>query len=60
VSKIGPVKKGALHKQVGKPRGKKFTAAELAALKKKADKTKNAKLKKRVVFAQNARKWKKG
>jgi len=49
------LKKGALHKTLGKPEDKKLTKVELE----KAAKSKNEKTRKRAQFALNARKWNK-
>jgi len=49
------LKKGALHKQLGVPKGKKIPKSKLAI--KEGD---SAKTKKRKQFAINASKWKKG
>lgn len=54
------IKKGALHKELGVPAGEKIPAKKMAAAKKKAKATGNTKLAKRVQFAENASKWKKG
>ena len=51
---IGPIKKGALHKQEGIPQGQKIPSAMLQALKKSGSPLE----KKRANFALNARKWK--
>lgn len=47
------IKKGALHKQLGIPEGKKIPYSELDSLKKSA----NPQTRKRANFAINARKW---
>ena len=54
------VKKGALHKELGVKEGTKIPAKKMAAAKKKAKATGDTKLAKRVQFAENAAKWKKG
>lgn len=51
--KIGPVKKGALHKELGIKQGEKIPASRLAAAKKSS----NPLERKRATFAQNAKKW---
>lgn len=57
--KIKPANKGLLHSKMGIAPGKKIPTKSLAKEKSKADKTDNVKLKKEVVFAQNAKKWNK-
>ena len=52
--KIGPVKKGALHKDLGIAEDKKIPAKDLAV--KEGD---SPLLVKRKTFAKNAKKWKK-
>lgn len=49
------VKKGALHKELGVPKGKKIPEAKL----KKAEKSSNPLTRKRAVFAENAKHWNK-
>ena len=51
--KIGPVKKGALHKELGVPEGKKLTSKEIS----KAKHSDSPLERKRATFAQNAKKW---
>jgi hypothetical protein len=53
--KIGPLKKGALHDNLGVPQGQKLTTAQLQA----AKNSKDAAVRKRANFALNARKWSK-
>ncbi len=53
------VKKGLLHEKMGIADDKKISTKALSKEKGKADRTDNATLKKEVVFAENARKWKK-
>lgn len=53
---IGPIKKGALHTQLGKPQGQKLSVSELQT----AANSKNALERKRANFALAARKWAKG
>lgn len=48
------VKKGALHKELGKPENEKLSSKDIAV--KEGD---SALTKKRKVFAQNAKKWNK-
>lgn len=50
---IKPENKGKLHKDLGVPAGKKIPASKMAAAKKSASPAE----KKRIVFAENARKW---
>lgn len=49
--------KGKLHKELGVKSGTKISTKKLSAAKKKAVKTGNTKLEKRIVFAENAKKW---
>jgi len=49
--------KGALHEEMGIAEDKKIPAKDLAKEKKEAETTGDTKLMKRVVFAQNARKF---
>lgn len=58
--KIKPSHKGLLHKAMGIAKGKKIPSSKLAKEKSKATNTGNTKLKKEIVFAQNAKKWNKG
>lgn len=51
--KIKPSHKGALHRALGIPTGKKIPAAKLAQAKKSGNKAE----KKEATFALNARKW---
>lgn len=53
---IKPENKGKLHKDLGVKSGQKIPAAKLA----KAENSKNPAVKKRAVFAANAKKWHKG
>lgn len=46
-------RKGSLHKALGVPEGKKIPESKL----KKAEHSKNKKLKKKAVFAENAKHW---
>ena len=55
VIKIKPENKGLLHKKLGKKQGEKISTSELEKKKKGA----KGKLKKEIVFAENARKWNK-
>lgn len=48
---------GLLHKDLGVPEGKKIKASKLAKAKKSAKKRGDTKEEKRIVFAQNAKKW---
>lgn len=48
---------GALHKQLGVPSGDRISDRDLSTARAKAKKTGDQKLLRRVVFAQNARKW---
>ena len=57
---IGPIKKGGLHRSLKMKQDKPISDAKLEAAKRKAKRTGNKKLMKRVVFAQNARKWNRG
>jgi hypothetical protein len=52
---IKPANKGKLHKELGVPAGKKIPAKKLEAAKKTATPAE----KKRIVFAENAKKWNK-
>ncbi len=52
---IKPENKGKLHKELGVPAGKKIPAKKLEAAKKNATPAE----KKRIVFAENAKKWSK-
>jgi hypothetical protein len=52
--KIGPVKKGALHKDLGIPEDRKIPAKDLAV-----SPEDSPQLVKRKTFAKNAKKWKK-
>lgn len=54
---IKPSHQGALHHSLGVPEGEHLTDAELEAAKAHAKETGNTQLMRRVVFAQNARKW---
>lgn len=54
ISKMG-MKKGALHKELGVPEGKKIPAKKL----KKAEHSKNPTLKKRAVLAETLKSFKK-
>ena len=47
-------RKGLLHKNTGTPKGKKVPLSKI----KKAEKSKDPKVRKRAQFADNARKWK--
>jgi hypothetical protein len=51
---IKPQNKGKLHRELGVAQGKKIPLAKLAKAKKNATPAE----KKRIVFAENARKWK--
>lgn len=51
--KIKPSHKGLLHKSLGVPAGQKIPAKKLA----KAAHSDSAAVRKRAVFAENARKW---
>lgn len=51
--KIKPSHKGLLHKDLGVAAGKKIPASKLAS----AVKSSNPKVKKRAVFAKNAKSW---
>lgn len=53
--KIKPANKGKLHADMGVPAGKKITTSALKKALPKADPAE----KKRIVFAENARKWNK-
>lgn len=57
--KISITHPGALHKEMGVPKGDKIPMGALKSEKAKAKKTGNAKLMKQVTFAENARNWKK-
>ncbi len=54
--RIKPSHKGLLHKSLGVPAGKKISEAKLE----KAEKSKSAAVRKRAVFAENAKHWNKG
>ncbi len=54
-NKIGPIKKGAMHKDLGKKPGAPITQADIAK-----EKAKGGVQAKRAVFAENARKWNHG
>jgi hypothetical protein len=54
MSKIGPVKKGQMHKDLGKKPGAKITSSDIAK-----EKAKGGVFAKRAQFAQNAKKWNK-
>lgn len=56
VIKIKKSHRGLLHKDLGVPAGKKIPAKKLAA----AEKGASPALKKRIVFAENAKSWNKG
>jgi hypothetical protein len=56
VIKIKPENKGLLHKKMGIKKDAPISSAALAKKKKGA----TGKLKKEIVFAENARKWNKG
>jgi hypothetical protein len=51
--KIGHIKKGALHKELGVPEGKKLTSKELS----KAKHSESPLERKRATFAENAKHW---
>ena len=51
--KIKPQNKGKLHKELGVPQGKKISTKKLESAKKGASPAE----KKRIIFAENARKW---
>ena len=51
---IGPIKKGAMHKDLGKAPGAKITSKDIAT-----EKAKGGVQAKRAVFAQNAKSWNK-
>ena len=51
--KIKPSHKGLLHKNTGTPAGQKIPAAKVAAAKNSPDPA----VRKRAVFAANAKKW---
>ena len=55
--KIKPSHKGLLHKDLGVSKGKKIPASKLSKAKTKAKKTGNVAEEKRIVFAENAKKW---
>jgi hypothetical protein len=52
--KIKPSHRGLLHKNLGVPEGEPISTEKLEKAKKGASKA----VKKRIVFAENARKWK--
>ena len=52
---IKPSHKGELHKELGVPQGKKIPVKKMEAAKANASPAE----KKRIVFAENAKKWKK-
>ncbi len=56
---IKPSHRGLLHESLGVPKGKKIGVSELMEASKRAKRTGNTKLEKRVVFAENAKKWNK-
>lgn len=56
---INPANKGALHRAMGVPEGRKLTMGDLMRTKAKAKASGDTKLEKRAVFAENARKWNK-
>lgn len=55
---IKPSKQGALHKDLGIPEGEKISDERLSSALKSAKSSGNKQLAKRIVFAQNSRKWK--
>ena len=55
---IKPSHAGALHKQLGVPEGEHISDEALTQAKEKAKKSGDAATMRRIVFAQNARKWK--
>lgn len=57
---IKPSHEGLLHKKLGLSKDKKIGTGTLKAEKEKAKATGNTKLEKEVVFAENAKKWRKG
>lgn len=57
--KIKKSKVGSLKAALNVPKNEKIPAEKLAAAKKKAKKTGDTALMKKVTFAQNAKKWKK-
>lgn len=59
VSGIHIKRPGLLHAELGIPEGEKIPLKRLQSAERRADKTDDSRLKKQVVFAENARKWKK-
>lgn len=57
---VNPANKGALHRSMGIPEGRKLTMGDLMKTKTKAKATGDTKLEKRATFAQNASKWDRG
>lgn len=55
---IKPSKQRALHKDLGIPEGEKISDEKLSSSLKSAKASGNKQLAKRIVFAQNSRKWK--
>jgi hypothetical protein len=49
---IGPIKKGQMHRDLGKPQGAKITRSDIAK-----EKAKGGVFAKRAQFAQNAKKF---
>lgn len=54
---IKPSHRGMLHREMGVREGEKISISDLAREKKRAKKSGNTAEEKRVVFAENARKW---
>lgn len=54
---IKPSHEGLLHKDLGVPEGKDISTSKLESAKKGAEASGNSKLMKRIVFAENAKKW---
>lgn len=57
--KIKESHKGELHADLGIPKGEKIPASKLSAAKKSAKASGNVAEEKRIVFAENAKKWSK-
>ena len=54
---INPAHKGMLHREMGIKEGQKISVSDLMREKKKAKASGDTAPEKRVVFAENARKW---
>ncbi len=58
--KIKPENKGKLRAEMGTPKGKNIPGGKLKKAEKSAKKRGDVAEEKRIVFAENAKKWKKG